>query len=79
MVPIGHPGGGHNIHGGPHSVPTMPNTPTGPNSLTTNQSNKASSSVVSAYHMHSAHISAFQITPNVKILIFFRFRNQTTP
>lgn len=48
MVPIGHPGAPHPMHGGPHSVQSIPNTPSGPNTLSTMQSNKASSAVVSA-------------------------------
>lgn len=46
---LGHSGGGHSLHsGGQHAAPPMPNTPSGPNTLSSNQSNKASSSVVSS-------------------------------
>lgn len=46
MVPIGHPAP-HNIHGS-HSMQPMPSaTPSGPNTLSSNQSNKAASTIVS--------------------------------
>lgn len=46
MVPIGHPAP-HNIHGS-HSMQPMPSaTPSGPNTLSSNQSNKGASTIVS--------------------------------